>query len=312
MNEFEFDRDRRTLIKGLMAMGLSGPWVSSALFASVDQKIQKAIPSSGERIPVIGLGTSRTFDALGHPVQIQQLQAVLQSFFSYGGAMIDSSPMYGTSQDVIGSLLEQVKSKDNLFAATKVWTTGQDDGIVQIEESRQLWGIDRFDLMQIHNLVDWQTHLQTINKMKSEDRLRYTGITTSHGRNHDELAEVLKQHAFDFVQFSYNIGNREVEKQLLPIAADRGIAVIINRPYQRGDLFQRVKGKPLPDWASEIDVKSWGQFFLKFIVSHPAVTCAIPATSKTKHMVDNMGAQFGRLPDEKMREEMIWYYELLG
>jgi diketogulonate reductase-like aldo/keto reductase len=312
MNKSDSDQKRRALLKGLFALGLASPWLSREVFASTGQRIQKPIPSSGENIPVIGMGSSRTFDALGDEAMMQQLKTVLQAFFDHSGAMIDSSPMYGSSEAVIGELLKQVKHNNQLFAATKVWIQGEQQGIDQMEESRKLWGIERFDLMQIHNLVDWRIHLKTLNEMKAQGRLRYTGITTSHGRDHDELVEVLKKHDFDFVQLSYNIHNREVERRLLPIAADRGIAVIVNRPYQKGALFSRTRGKPLPDWAAEIDVSSWGQYFLKFVVSHPAVTCAIPATSKARHMVDNMGAQFGRLPDAKMREEMIWYLESLG
>ena len=307
MND-NFNIRRRTLIKALLALGISGPALTGLIHASTQKRILKTIPSSGEQIPVIGVGTSRTFDALDDEALMQQLKQVMQAFFDHNGAVVDSSPMYGSAQAVTGKLLKQVQGSNALFAATKVWTYGKQDGIDQMEESRKLWGIKRFDLMQIHNLRDWKVHLQTLNTMKAEGQIRYVGITTSHGRFHDELATLLKTQTFDFVQFSYNIANREVEDRLLPIAMDRGIAVMINRPYQRGDLFRQVKGKPLPDWADEMDVSSWGQFFLKFIVSHPGVTCVIPATTKVKHMVDNMGAQFGRLPDSKMRTEMIRYF----
>lgn len=302
---------RRTLLKALLALGFSGPALTGLLHASTGKIIRRPIPSTGEQIPVMGIGTSRTFDALHDDELLPYLKQVMQAFFNHGGTLVDSSPMYGTAQDVIGMLLKQVKGADALFAATKVWVDGREAGIEQMERSRKRWGIKRFDLMQIHNLRDWQIHLETLKAMKSAGQIRYIGVTTSHGRYHDELANLLKTHPFDFVQFSYNMANREVEKQLLPIAMDRGIAVIINRPYQKGDLFRQVKGKPLPAWAGEIDVTSWGQFFLKFIVSHPGVTCAIPATTKVKHMVDNMGAQFGRLPDSKMREEMMHYLSSL-
>ena len=303
---------RRNLIKALLALGITGPMLPGLLHASNQKKILKKIPSSGEQLPVIGIGTSRTFDALNDEMLLRQLKQVMQTFFDHGGTLVDSSPMYGSAENVIGKLLKQLTDTKTLFSATKVWIDGQQAGIDQMEESRKLWGIKRFDLMQIHNLRDWKLHLKTINNMKAEGKIRYIGITTSHGRSHAELEELLKAYDFDFLQLSYNIANREVENKLLPIAMDRGIAVIVNRPYQRGDLFRQVKGKPLPSWADEIDVSSWGQFFLKFIVSHPAVTCAIPATTKVKHMLDNMAAQFGRLPDDKMRNEMISYLNSLG
>ena len=273
--------------------------------------IYKAIPETGEKIPVIGMGTSRTFDAEGDTELLKQLEQVTQAFFNMGGGMIDSSPMYGSSQQVIGQLLAKIKGDKNLFSATKVWVEGQEAGVEQMEISRKLWGIKSFDLMQIHNLVDWETHLETLKQMKAEGKIRYIGITTSHGRNHEQLANILKKQDFDFVQLSYNIGSRDVESSLLNIAQNKGIAVIVNRPYQRGELFAHVKGKPLPAWAQEVDCSSWGQFFLKFIVSHPAVTCAIPATQKVKHMEDNMLAGRGRLPTAKQRAQMIRYFEEL-
>jgi diketogulonate reductase-like aldo/keto reductase len=302
------NKQRRNLIKALLALGASAQMLPGLLSAAEQNTITKPIPSSGEQLPVIGVGSARTFDALGDAEMMQRLQSVLQTFFDQQGTLVDSSPMYGTAQAVIGKLLADTSGAEKLFAATKVWIDGEQEGIDQMEESRRLWGIRRFDLMQIHNLVDWSTHLKTLNKMKAEGQLRYTGITTSHGRDHAELEAVLKKHQFDFVQLSYNMANRIVEDRLLPIALERGIAVIVNRPYQKGDLFRRVKGKPLPDWAGELGISSWGQYFLKYIVSHPAVTCAIPATTKVKHMIDNMGAQKGRLPDQKMREEMFRYF----
>lgn len=312
MNNDSTNIRRRQLVKALMAIGISGPLLSGIVQAVDKGIITKPIPSSGEKLPVIGVGSARTFDASGNDELMKQLQTVLQTFFDHSGVLIDSSPMYGTAQAVIGQLLMKMRASDQLFSATKVWIEGEQSGIDQMEVSRKLWGVKRFDLMQIHNLVDWQTHLNTINVMKAEGRLRYTGITTSHGRDHNELEALLKKHAFDFVQLSYNIDNRIVEDRLLPIALDRGIAVIINRPYQKGSLFRRVKGKTLPDWAAEVGIQSWGQYFLKYVVSHPAVTCAIPATTKVRHMVDNMGAQTGKLPDQKMREEMVRYFQVVS
>jgi diketogulonate reductase-like aldo/keto reductase len=307
-----FDRkDRRHFLR-LMAGVAGGTLLYPGItFAEGRTNIRKAIPSRNEQIPVIGMGTSRTFNAAGDQGVITRLGEVLETFFGNGGTVIDSSPMYGSSEQVLGELLQTVSSRNGLFAATKVWTDGRESGIRQMEQSRRLWGIERFDLIQIHNLRDWKVHYQTLQAMKAEGRIRYIGITTSHGRDHEELLSVLKKHPFDFVQFSYNIGNREVERALLPLAADRGIAVIVNRPFARGSLFGATRGRPLPDWAADIDCSSWGQFFLKYVVSHPAVTCAIPATSKVHHMLDNMGAGFGRLPDPAMRRRMETYFEAL-
>jgi len=296
-------------------IGMAGTLATTAvlpsyLFATTNT-ISKPIPSSGERLPVIGMGTSRTFDASHDTPLLERLQRVTQTFFDMGGGMIDSSPMYGSSQQVIGQLLPKVTGERNLFSATKVWIDGKTNGIEQMEQSRQLWGIEHFDLMQIHNLVDWRIHLETLQKMKANGLIRYIGITTSHGRYHRQLAQILKEHRFDFVQLTYNIGNRDVESELLPIAQDRGIAVIANRPFQRGSLFRKIRGKALPSWAKEFQCDSWAQFFLKFIVSHPSVTCAIPATSKEKHMADNMRASQGRLPTLTERTEMIRYFQSL-
>jgi diketogulonate reductase-like aldo/keto reductase len=219
--------------------------------------------------------------------------------------------MYGSSEKVVGDLLKQVNNRNALFAATKVWIDGQQEGVAQMQQSMKLWGVNKFDLIQIHNLRDWQLHLETLKQWKAQGRIRYIGVTTSHGRFHEELAKLLEKEPFDFVQFSYNIANRDVEQRLLPIAKEKGIATLINRPFQRGDLFSKVKGKPLPEWAKDIDCQSWGQFFLKFVVSHPAVTCVIPATSKSRHMLDNMGAGYGRLPDVSTRKRMLSYYQAL-
>jgi diketogulonate reductase-like aldo/keto reductase len=288
---------------------LNGLYFSRPLLAS--PRIVKPIPKSGEKIPVIGMGTSRTFESLDDPALIGQLQSVLQTFFDLGGGLIDSSPMYGSAETVLGQLLPLLEGKKSLFAATKVWTQGRQQGINQMQRSRQLWGIPRFDLMQIHNLVDWETHLQTLLEMKAEGKVRYIGITTSHGRFHNQLESILQNHDFDFVQLSYNIADRDVESRLLPIALENNVAVIINRPYARGSLFRQVKGKTLPGWVEEFDCNSWGQYFLKYAVSHPAVTCAIPATTKVKHLKDNMQAGLGRLPDAQMRIKMASHFNSL-
>lgn len=299
--------NRRRLLQALLALGFSGSSLAGLSEAARLKKIVKAIPSSGELLPVIGMGTSRTFDALHDDGLMQRLKSVIEMFLNNEGTLIDSSPMYDSSEEVLGLLLKQLPHTDKIFSATKVWTDGKDSGIQQMQESRKLWGVKHFDLMQIHNLRDWRSHYPTLESMKESGAIRYIGITTSHGRYHEELETLLKTKHFDFLQLSYNIANRDVERRLLPIAADRGIAVLVNRPYQRGNLFYQVKNKALPEWVSDINVSSWGQYFLKFIVSHPAVTCAIPATTKAKHMIDNMAAQYGKLPDEKMRLEMINY-----
>ena len=301
---------RRQFLKSMMA-GVSLTLLNKPIFAKNKPAIKKPIPKSGELLPVIGMGSSRTFDVYDNE-DLQKLLPVLQAFFDNGGALIDSSPMYGSSEKVIGDLLKQVNNKGALFSATKVWIDGKSEGVSQMQNSMQLWGVNKFDLMQIHNLRDWEVHLDTLRQWKADGKIRYIGITTSHGRFHEELENILEtEDAFDFVQFTYNLANRDVEARLLPIAREKGIATLINRPFQRGSMFSKVKGKPLPDWAIEFDCESWGQFFLKFVVSHPAVTCVIPATSKRHHMVDNMGAGFGGLPDTKTRQRMFEYFNAL-
>ncbi len=228
-----------------------------------------------------------------------------------GGTIIDSSPMYGSSEEVIGYCLNELGNDDKLFSATKVWILGKRLGIWQMNNSEEYWDVKGFDLMQIHNMLNWETHLETLRQWKTEGRIRYIGITTSHGRRHKALMKALEKQQFDFVQFSYNIIDREVEQNLLPLAAERGIATIINRPFQRGNLFQYVEGKPLPEWTQEFDCNNWAQFFLKFIISHPNVTCAIPATTRVDHMQENMGAGYGHIPDAKTRQRMVEYFSKL-
>ena len=299
---------RRFLQASTLAATLS-PFASSYLAAAAPAPVKKRIPSSGEQLSVIGLGTSRTFNVNPDGVAKSRLLDVMRAFFDNGGQLIDSSPMYGSAEAVTGELLRALDNPPDLFAATKVWTYGKQEGIQQMQRSQDLLGVDRIDLMQIHNLRDWQVQLETLREWKAAGRIRYIGITTSHGRYHGDLENILQRHQFDFVQFSYNIENRIAEQRLLPIARERGIATLINRPYQRGSLFRRVRGHQLPDWAAEIDCASWGQFFLKFIASHPDVTCIIPATSKVKHMVDNMAAGYGRMPDAALRKRMADHLE---
>ncbi len=303
--------NRRSFLKGLLGLGSTLVFGSGITFARPRTGILRAIPSTGEQLPVIGMGSWQTFDVGSSRRALQTRVEVLRTFFDKGGAIIDSSPMYGSSEEVIGYCLNQLNNTQNLFSATKVWTWGKQSGVNQMELSRKLWGVKRFDLMQIHNLLDWESHLETLKAMKADGRIRYIGITTSHGRRHDDLEQALTDHQFDFVQFTYNILERETEERLLPLAKERGTAVIINRPFEGGDLFDYVTGKPLPKWAAEFDCRNWAQFFLKFIVSHPAVTCAIPATSRVDHMKENMGAGFGKLPDQKMRQRMVAHFKNL-
>lgn len=257
------------------------------------------------------MGTWITFNVGDDTALRDDRTKVLQTFFDMGGGVVDSSPMYGSSEAVIGYGLERIPNRGGLFSATKVWTPFTALGDGQMEESRRLWGVERFDLMQIHNMLNWEGHLPRLLEDKAAGRIRYVGITTSHGRRHDALAEVMAKELLDFVQFSYNILDREAEQRLLPLAADRRLAVLINRPFRTRQLFQMFAQHPLPDWASEINCANWAQFFLKFVVSHPSVTCAIPATSRVDHLRENMGALTGRLPDQKMRERMVRYVESL-
>jgi len=264
----------------------------------------RAIPSTGERVPVVGLGTWITFDVGDSPGSRSTLLPVMRGFVAAGGTVIDSSPMYGSSEEVVGGLLEELR-RPRVFSATKIWTPGRWAGAQQVERSLRLWGLERFDLVQVHNLLDWRTHLPTLAALKREGRLRYLGVTTSHGRRHDELERAMREVALDFVQFTYSVADREAERRLLPLARDRGVAVIANRPFDGGGLFDRVRGRPLPAWAAEADCANWAQLFLKFIVSHPDVTCAIPATSNAAHLAENVGALRGRLPDEAMRARIV-------
>lgn len=308
MNANDYWLSRRSFVASL-AGAIAAAWLVPAKLRAAEKiLISKTIPASGETLPVIGLGTSRTFDIGRNKEALSGLAEVMQAFFANGGRLIDSSPMYGSAEQALGELLNHVGNRDKLFAATKVWIEGEQAGVRQMEDSLQKWGVRRFDLMQIHNLRDWRTHLQTLAAWKSAGKIRYTGITTSHGRDHLELEKILRNETLDFVQFSYNIEDRVAEERLLPLAAERGMAVLVNRPFQRGELFRKVKGKALPDWAAEFDCASWGQFFLKFIVSHPAVTCVIPATAKVHHLEDNMAAGFGRMPDTAMRKKMADYF----
>lgn len=264
--------------------------------------LHKEIPVSGEAIAPIGMGTWITFNIGDDQAAKAQRVEVLRAFFQAGGGMIDSSPMYGSAQDVLGDLLTRL-APERLFAATKVWTGS--DGREQIHESYQLWRRNHFDLLQVHNLLNWSDHLALLREMKQDGRIRYLGITTSHGRRHADMEKIMKQHPLDFIQLTYNAVDREAEQRLLPLAQDKGIAVIANRPFQRGALPQALANVALPPIATELNCSTWAELLLKFIVSHPAVTCAIPATSRVDHMVENMRAGTGPVPDAKQREQIV-------
>ena len=301
--------DRRQLIfGGIGAMALSA-WPAGLGRAASDPAVMmRAIPSSGEKIPVVGLGSWITFNVGNDPELLDSSAGVMKAFFAHGGKLIDSSPMYGSSQDTIGYGLNKLSAKADVFSADKVWTGDASEGPEQIEASRRHWGVDRFDLLQVHNLVSWQAHLDTLLDMKQAGRLRYAGVSTSHGRRHDELETIMREQPIDFVQLTYNIEDRDVEQRLLPLAQERGIAVIVNRPYQRKALLRTVEGKPLPGWVEETGARSWAQFLLRFVISHPAVTCAIPATTREDHVIENMAAALGELPDQKVRARMAQYF----
>ena len=301
--------NRRHFVQGSAGLLLAGQVLPT--WSAATALIKRPIPSSGEMVPVMGMGSSRTFDVVMDESELAGLTQVMSAFFAGGGNLIDSSPMYGAAESVLGAVLERIPDKPPVFAATKVWTDGRESGISQMQESSERMGVPVFDLMQIHNLRDWKTQLETLREWKRTGKIRYLGITTSHQRNHQELENIMRSQALDFVQFSYNIENRLAEQRLLPLAADYGIATLINRPFQRGSLFRRTTGVPVPELARELGCDSWGQFFLKFIIGDPRVTCVIPATSKLHHMTDNMGANVGPIPDAGQRQEMLKLFQSL-
>jgi len=265
----------------------------------------RAVPSSGERLPCVGLGTWITFNVGRDPPARAHCAQVMRAFFEAGGRVIDSSPMYGSAQGVVGEGLRSLGARQRVFSADKVWTGG--DGAAQLEATHTEWQLPRFDLLQVHNLLAWDKQLPLLQKMKDEGRVRYVGITTSEGRRAREFEQVMRNQRLDFVQFTYNLLDREAERRLLPIAAERGIAVLVNRPFRQGDLLRHLQRRPLPPWAGEIGCASWAQFALKFVIGHPAVTCAIPATRRIDHVRENMGVARGPLPDAATRQRMAAY-----
>ena len=301
---------RRSVLKGFAALlAAAGPLRAATPPATSASMITRPIPRSGEALPVVGLGTWQTFDVGADPAARGELKEVLQTLLANGGKVVDSSPMYGEAERVAGDLSSDLGIRDRLFLATKVWTSGREAGIRQMEQSFKLMRTKRMDLMQIHNLLDYETHTKTLREWKSAGRVRYIGITHYTASAFRELERLVATKQYDFVQFNFSMAERQAEERLLPACADSGTAVIINRPFAESNLFGRVKGKSLPPWAAEIDCASWAQFFLKWILGHPAVTCVIPATRRRAHMEDNAHAGIGKLPDREMRRRMLEYLQ---
>ncbi|HMQ07895.1 MAG TPA: aldo/keto reductase [Saprospiraceae bacterium] len=296
--------DRRTALKQLAALTVL-PYIPHWLMKDYTLHT-RPIPSTQEPLPVIGLGTWQTFD-VGEAEDVRKpLKEVLQTLYDKGGSVIDSSPMYGKSEKVVGELSTSLKLNHQYFMATKVWTSGKEQGIRQMNESFSLLQRQHMDLMQIHNLVDWQTHLKTLQEWKESGKVKYIGITHYTESAYSSLEQILNKHTLDFLQINYSLTRRKAEERLFPLCQEKNVAILINQPFESGSLFNRVRNKELPPWAkSELECQSWGQVFLKFILSHPAVTCVIPGTSRPHHMLDNLGAGYGRLPDENLRKEMI-------
>ncbi len=297
----QISRRRALKYLALGSAGLSLPGIS---FGATKEIMKKAIPSTGEKVGVVGLGTWQTFDVGGSSSAREPLKEVLKVLVENGGSVIDSSPMYGSSEQVVGDLTKELDIVDPIFYATKVWTTGESRGKSQMQSSMKKMGANPMDLMQIHNLQDWKTHIKTLYDWKERGLIRYIGITHYVNSAHSELERIIKSEDIDFLQVNYSINSRNAERSLLPTAQDKGVAVLTNMPYSSGSLFRKTKGKELPAWATEFDCKSWGQFFLKYLISNPAVTCVIPGTSKPHHMKDNVGAGHGRLPSQAHRRKM--------
>ena len=295
---------RRAILKGGLSAIIAAGLPVAAPRAEAARPVLRVIPSTGESIPAVGLGTWITFNVGTDPVLLAESVAVMAAFFEAGGTVIDSSPMYGSSQATVGHGLAKL-GYPPVFAADKVWTPGGGDGREQIAQSRRRWGMPRFALMQVHNLVDWREHLETLFAMKAAGEIRHVGVTTSHGRRHDLIEQIMREHPLDFVQITYNIIDREPETRLLPLARDRGIAVMVNRPFRQKALIRRFESEALPGWAHEIGASTWARFILKFIISHPAVTVAIPATTRIDHVRENIAAASGPLPDAATHRRMV-------
>jgi len=293
--------DRRHFLALMPALMLP-----AAVAAAKDGRLRNTLPRGGPALPVIGMGTWLTFDVGDDYEAMRHRREVLRRFLAHGGGMIDSSPMYGRAEWLLGQLLPDMPNRDRIFAATKIWTPFDKLGPGQIEDSLKLWGLSRLDVVLVHNLLNWRAHLKTLRAARERGVVRHIGISTSHGRRHEDVAYLLRIEPLDVLQITYNLVDESAEP-LLRLAAERGVAVVANRPFDGGDLFHRVAGRPLPAWAAEIDCANWARFFLKWVVSHPAVTCAIPATTNPDHLDQNMGAGLGRMPDAAMRRRMREY-----
>ncbi len=306
MNKTSYTRREAARLIGGAAVATSlWPVSSRAAEKATSAQLLRAIPSTGEKIPALGLGTSQTFDVGGSAADRGPLREVLRRFVELGGKVVDTSPMYGRAEEVIGDLTSELKVRDSLFLASKVWTTGKEEGIESIERTLSRLQTKRLELMQVHNLIDLDVQLATLRAWKEEGRIRYVGITHYVESSFPAVEKILQREKLDFLQINYSIAERGAEERILPLAQEKGVAVLVNRPFARGNLFSRLRAQPLPEWTAEFDCKSWAQFLLKWILANTAVTCAIPATSKAKHLEDNMGAGIGRLPDEKMRQRMV-------
>ena len=297
---------RRIVIKAGLGLGAAMLIPEAGLFAQAQPLIQKKIPSSGEAIPIIGIGTARRYEAVKSDAEKALLRETIRQFQALGGKVIDSSPSYGTAEEVVGELAEGLKVRDSLFLATKVSlrNVGRAEGIAQIEQSFKKLRTNKIDLIAVHNLRDTDTQLRTLREMKQAGRIRYVGITTSFDNQYGAFEQVMKKETLDFIQIDYALDNRDAGDRIIPLAGDRGAAVMINLPFGRGRLFKAVQGKKLPEWASDFDCQSWPQFFLKYIVSHPAITCAVPGMARPEYVVDNLGAARGRLPDSATRRKV--------
>lgn len=295
--------------RALLAFAAAAAALRPAL--AQERIMTRKIPSTGEALPAIGLGTWQTFDVGADAPERAELKEVLRLLVEAGGSVVDSSPMYGRSERVAGDLAAELDLREKLFFATKVWTSGRDAGARQMQDSLRLMRTQRMDLMQVHNLLDVATHAKTLREWKDAGRIRYAGITHYHAGAYGELEKLVRTKQWDFVQFNYSMAERDAEQRLLPVCAEMGVAVIVNRPFSFGGLFPRVKGKALPGWAAEFDCASWAQFFLKYLIGHPAVSCVIPGTHRTAHLQDNVRAGMGRLPDAPMRKRMVEHLETL-
>ncbi len=301
--------NRRQFLRLLSGISLFGVCPSLHAQTTNTKPLKRRIPSSGELLPVIGLGTARTFDIEPSSREdVSRLREVMRAFYQGSGRLVDSSPMYGNAEAVVGQLASGLGIADELFMATKVWTRGEYSGIQQMTRSETRMGGGPLELIQVHNLVDTETHLRTLRHWKESGRIRYIGVTHYTDHAHDRLVKLCETQPLDFIQFNYNLIERNAEQRLLPAARENGIATLINKPYLQGSLFRQVHGQPLPPWAMELGIRSWGQYFLKFIISHPAVTCAIPATGKPTHARDNAAAAYGELPTPRQRRRMLDYF----